>query len=224
MWNFICWRKEDIYLRQCKQASGATMSVRASTNHKCVWHCLFYFRPLSHKIWVMLNMSVFILILLWAFFKSPCVCVCVSFLLCMRLSIVCAAAWNESLPLCLSLTLSLLVHVHSTSITPHIIAVISCSEVVILIFFSSTSDGFQVIWMDYLTCSIFDLFGWKHLLCSFSIQGFEPEWLYTGENFGKVLTTLLAVNFATQGKHFAICLCCMSPYCAHTSLWKQRTI
>lgn len=33
-------------------------------------------------------------------------------------------------------------------------------------------------------------------------QGFEPEWLYTGENFGKVLTTLLAVNFATQGKNF----------------------
>ncbi|KAM4554900.1 rho guanine nucleotide exchange factor 6 isoform 2-T2 [Odontesthes bonariensis] len=30
------------------------------------------------------------------------------------------------------------------------------------------------------------------------VEGFEPEWLYTGENFGKVLTTLLAVNFATQ--------------------------
>lgn len=37
----------------------------------------------------------------------------------------------------------------------------------------------------------------------FSNQGFEPDWLYTGENFGKVLTTLLAVNFATQGKTFA---------------------
>ena len=35
-----------------------------------------------------------------------------------------------------------------------------------------------------------------------SNQGFEPEWLYAGENFGKVLTTLLAVNFATQGKDF----------------------
>ncbi|XP_028815858.1 rho guanine nucleotide exchange factor 6 isoform X2 [Denticeps clupeoides] len=30
------------------------------------------------------------------------------------------------------------------------------------------------------------------------IEGFEPEDLYTGENFGKVLTTLLAVNIATQ--------------------------
>lgn len=38
------------------------------------------------------------------------------------------------------------------------------------------------------------------IFCFFSIQGFEPEWLYTGENFGKVLTTLLAFNFATQGK------------------------
>ena len=37
-----------------------------------------------------------------------------------------------------------------------------------------------------------------------SFQGFEPECLYTGENFGKVLTTLLAVNFATQGKSFAV--------------------
>ncbi|KAJ0002941.1 hypothetical protein NQD34_008090 [Periophthalmus magnuspinnatus] len=30
------------------------------------------------------------------------------------------------------------------------------------------------------------------------VEGFEPEWLYSGENFSKVLTTLLAVNFATQ--------------------------
>ncbi|XP_061644217.1 rho guanine nucleotide exchange factor 6 isoform X1 [Phyllopteryx taeniolatus] len=30
------------------------------------------------------------------------------------------------------------------------------------------------------------------------VEGFEPECLYSGENFGKVLTTLLAVNFATQ--------------------------
>lgn len=37
----------------------------------------------------------------------------------------------------------------------------------------------------------------------FCIQGFEPDWLYTGANFGKVLTTLLAVNFATQGKTLA---------------------
>uniref|UniRef100_A0A3Q1J4I7 Rac/Cdc42 guanine nucleotide exchange factor (GEF) 6 n=1 Tax=Anabas testudineus TaxID=64144 RepID=A0A3Q1J4I7_ANATE len=42
---------------------------------------------------------------------------------------------------------------------------------------------------------------------SLKVEGFEPEWLYTGENFGKVLTTLLAVNFATQGKSFAVCLC-----------------
>uniref|UniRef100_A0A8C4F250 Osteoclast-stimulating factor 1 n=1 Tax=Dicentrarchus labrax TaxID=13489 RepID=A0A8C4F250_DICLA len=38
------------------------------------------------------------------------------------------------------------------------------------------------------------------------VEGFEPEWLYTGENFGKVLTTLLAVNFATQGKSFSLYL------------------
>ncbi|XP_010899771.2 rho guanine nucleotide exchange factor 6 isoform X1 [Esox lucius] len=30
------------------------------------------------------------------------------------------------------------------------------------------------------------------------VEGFEPECLYTGENFNKVLTTLLGVNFATQ--------------------------
>ncbi|XP_034037575.1 rho guanine nucleotide exchange factor 6 isoform X2 [Thalassophryne amazonica] len=33
---------------------------------------------------------------------------------------------------------------------------------------------------------------------SLKVEGFEPEWLYTGEHFSKVLTTLLAVNFATQ--------------------------
>ncbi|KAM6924194.1 rho guanine nucleotide exchange factor 6 isoform 4-T4 [Xenentodon cancila] len=33
---------------------------------------------------------------------------------------------------------------------------------------------------------------------SLKVEGFEPEWLYTGENFSKVLATLLAVNFATQ--------------------------
>ncbi|XP_063045554.1 rho guanine nucleotide exchange factor 6 isoform X2 [Engraulis encrasicolus] len=32
------------------------------------------------------------------------------------------------------------------------------------------------------------------------IEGFEPEDLYTGENFGKVLSTLLAVNIATQDR------------------------
>uniref|UniRef100_A0AAX7VCS3 Rac/Cdc42 guanine nucleotide exchange factor (GEF) 6 n=1 Tax=Astatotilapia calliptera TaxID=8154 RepID=A0AAX7VCS3_ASTCA len=36
---------------------------------------------------------------------------------------------------------------------------------------------------------------------SLKVEVFEPEWLYTGDNFGKVLNTLLAVNFATQ----AIC-------------------
>uniref|UniRef100_A0A8C3AWC2 Osteoclast-stimulating factor 1 n=1 Tax=Cyclopterus lumpus TaxID=8103 RepID=A0A8C3AWC2_CYCLU len=41
---------------------------------------------------------------------------------------------------------------------------------------------------------------------SLKVEGFEPEWLYTGENFGKVLTTLLAVNFATQGKSLAVSL------------------
>ncbi|XP_054648811.1 rho guanine nucleotide exchange factor 6 isoform X5 [Dunckerocampus dactyliophorus] len=33
---------------------------------------------------------------------------------------------------------------------------------------------------------------------SLKVEGFEPECLYSGENFGKVLTTLVAVNFATQ--------------------------
>ncbi|XP_015237454.1 PREDICTED: rho guanine nucleotide exchange factor 6 isoform X5 [Cyprinodon variegatus] len=33
---------------------------------------------------------------------------------------------------------------------------------------------------------------------SLKVEGFEPEWLYTGENFGKVLNTLLGFNFATQ--------------------------
>lgn len=42
---------------------------------------------------------------------------------------------------------------------------------------------------------------WSVGISLFSNQCFEPEWLYTGENFGKVLTTLLAVNFATQGKN-----------------------
>ncbi|XP_076148603.1 rho guanine nucleotide exchange factor 6 isoform X1 [Alosa pseudoharengus] len=32
------------------------------------------------------------------------------------------------------------------------------------------------------------------------IEGFDPEDLYTGENFGKVLNTLLAVNIATQDR------------------------
>uniref|UniRef100_A0A3B4T2T4 Osteoclast-stimulating factor 1 n=1 Tax=Seriola dumerili TaxID=41447 RepID=A0A3B4T2T4_SERDU len=46
---------------------------------------------------------------------------------------------------------------------------------------------------------------------SLKVEGFEPEWLYTGENFGKVLTTLLAVNFATQGKSFVVFLCASIP-------------
>nr|XP_046179011.1 rho guanine nucleotide exchange factor 6-like isoform X1 [Oncorhynchus gorbuscha] len=33
---------------------------------------------------------------------------------------------------------------------------------------------------------------------SLKVEGFEPECLYSGENFNKVLTTLLGVNFATQ--------------------------
>ncbi|KAM9471009.1 rho guanine nucleotide exchange factor 6 isoform 2-T2 [Clarias gariepinus] len=33
---------------------------------------------------------------------------------------------------------------------------------------------------------------------SLKVEGFEPESLYTGENFSKVLSTLTAVNFATQ--------------------------
>nr|XP_055034712.1 rho guanine nucleotide exchange factor 6 isoform X1 [Misgurnus anguillicaudatus] len=33
---------------------------------------------------------------------------------------------------------------------------------------------------------------------SFKVEGFEPECLYTGENFGKVLSTLSAINIATQ--------------------------
>uniref|UniRef100_A0AAR2LXE5 Rac/Cdc42 guanine nucleotide exchange factor (GEF) 6 n=2 Tax=Pygocentrus nattereri TaxID=42514 RepID=A0AAR2LXE5_PYGNA len=34
---------------------------------------------------------------------------------------------------------------------------------------------------------------------SFLLQGFEPESLYSGENFSKVLSTLLAINIVTQG-------------------------
>ncbi|XP_051506183.1 rho guanine nucleotide exchange factor 6 isoform X2 [Myxocyprinus asiaticus] len=33
---------------------------------------------------------------------------------------------------------------------------------------------------------------------SLKVEGFEPEILYTGENFGKVLSTLSAINIATQ--------------------------
>ncbi|KAJ8390559.1 hypothetical protein AAFF_G00101650 [Aldrovandia affinis] len=35
---------------------------------------------------------------------------------------------------------------------------------------------------------------------SLKIEGFEPEDLYTGENFAQVLNTLLSVNFATQDR------------------------
>uniref|UniRef100_A0A8C9RQQ7 Rac/Cdc42 guanine nucleotide exchange factor 6 n=1 Tax=Scleropages formosus TaxID=113540 RepID=A0A8C9RQQ7_SCLFO len=35
---------------------------------------------------------------------------------------------------------------------------------------------------------------------SLKVEGFEPEDLYTGENFKQVLSTLLAVNFATQAR------------------------
>uniref|UniRef100_A0A3P9P0U8 Rac/Cdc42 guanine nucleotide exchange factor 6 n=1 Tax=Poecilia reticulata TaxID=8081 RepID=A0A3P9P0U8_POERE len=45
---------------------------------------------------------------------------------------------------------------------------------------------------------------------SLKVEGFEPEWLYTGENFGKVLNTLLAFNFATQGNSSHLFLCCGS--------------
>uniref|UniRef100_A0A8C7DI85 Rac/Cdc42 guanine nucleotide exchange factor 6 n=1 Tax=Oncorhynchus kisutch TaxID=8019 RepID=A0A8C7DI85_ONCKI len=41
---------------------------------------------------------------------------------------------------------------------------------------------------------------------SLKVEGFEPECLYTGENFNKVLTTLLGVNFATQGHGRCSCL------------------
>uniref|UniRef100_A0A667XFE4 Rac/Cdc42 guanine nucleotide exchange factor 6 n=1 Tax=Myripristis murdjan TaxID=586833 RepID=A0A667XFE4_9TELE len=46
----------------------------------------------------------------------------------------------------------------------------------------------------------------ERLIPGFAPKGFEPECVYTGENFGKVLTTLLAVNFATQGKRCAVSL------------------
>ncbi|XP_029113148.1 rho guanine nucleotide exchange factor 6-like isoform X2 [Scleropages formosus] len=32
------------------------------------------------------------------------------------------------------------------------------------------------------------------------VEGFDPESVYTGENFGKVVSTLLAINFATQDR------------------------
>lgn len=53
----------------------------------------------------------------------------------------------------------------------------------------------------------------------FCTQGFEPDWLYTGENFGKVLTTLLAVNFATQGKTFA---CFVNSVKLKMNIWTSR--
>uniref|UniRef100_A0A8B9HGB2 Rac/Cdc42 guanine nucleotide exchange factor (GEF) 6 n=1 Tax=Astyanax mexicanus TaxID=7994 RepID=A0A8B9HGB2_ASTMX len=37
-----------------------------------------------------------------------------------------------------------------------------------------------------------------------SLKGFEPESLYSGENFSKVLSTLTAVNFATQGNSLTL--------------------
>ncbi|GAA6109733.1 rho guanine nucleotide exchange factor 6 isoform X1 [Tachysurus ichikawai] len=38
---------------------------------------------------------------------------------------------------------------------------------------------------------------------SLKVEGFEPESLYTGENFSKILSTLSAVNVATQGIYLA---------------------
>ncbi len=50
--------------KQCDcvcECAGASM---CAANRKWVWRCLFYYKPLSHKIWVTLNMSVFISVLL----------------------------------------------------------------------------------------------------------------------------------------------------------------
>lgn len=62
----------------------------------------------------------------------------------------------------------------------------------------------------------------RRFLSSFSIQGFEPEWLYTGENFGKVLNTLLAFNFATQGKCFHLSFIYVIHSFAKTQLVKVK--
>ncbi|KAJ8015709.1 hypothetical protein DPEC_G00028950 [Dallia pectoralis] len=51
---------------------------------------------------------------------------------------------------------------------------------------------------------------------SLKVEGFEPDCLYTGENFNKVLTTLLGVNFATQD-------CNTERSCPRTSSPSQST-
>lgn len=59
----------------------------------CLHRCLFYYKPLRHRIWVILNMSVFVC-LVRGLFKSLCAFHYAS------LSIVCAITWSECL--CLS--------------------------------------------------------------------------------------------------------------------------
>ncbi|KAJ8347914.1 hypothetical protein SKAU_G00265030 [Synaphobranchus kaupii] len=60
---------------------------------------------------------------------------------------------------------------------------------------------------------------------SLKIEGFEPEDLYTGENFGQILNTLLAVNFATQvgGDDLAVYGCLPDASCVCTRPWKCCT-
>ena len=140
-------------------------------------------------------MSVFISVL-YACFQIPvcssfCVCVCVS---------VCCLCCRLSLP-----PPSLFICVYLPSINAQITAISRKSSNYEFLFLHIWwIPGSMKTWFgDFF----FLLFVWKHPLCSFSIQGFEPEWLYTGENFGKVLTTLMAVSFATQGKSCAVFLC-----------------
>ncbi|XP_061900098.1 rho guanine nucleotide exchange factor 6-like isoform X2 [Entelurus aequoreus] len=55
---------------------------------------------------------------------------------------------------------------------------------------------------------------------SLKVEGFEPECLYSGENFAKVLATLLAVNFATQDS--AAERSCPRPHSQSTSSAKSK--
>lgn len=159
--------------KRCKRV----MRTRVYTR-KWIGHCLFYYELLSHKIWVMLNMSVFISVLLQAY-SNPCVHF--SVFLC-----VCVFPLSVLQP---GVTDSISAWAHLQSITTQIYLITGN----FLTYSTSTSNGFQVVWAHSRVV-------WSDHLPCFSIQGFEPECLYTGENFGKVLTTLLAVNFATQGK------------------------
>lgn len=86
MGNLICWRKEDSCLRSSGQAvfmwRASVCARKCIANCKWDRHCLFYYKPLSHKIWVMLNMSDFVSLSCYKLiqilvFHCGCVHVCI---------------------------------------------------------------------------------------------------------------------------------------------------